>query len=448
MNICALATGMGGAISVIRISGPDAINIVSNICNKPFADANGYTLHYRTLLSDSKIPIDDVLISVFRAPHSYTGEDSVEISCHASRFIINKTLQTLISAGCRQAQPGEFTQRAFLNGKMDLSQAEAVADIIASTNAATHRIAMSQLRGNFSSKLSSLRDHLLHITSLMELELDFSDHEDIEFANRDELISLSNKILIHIKQLADSFRTGEALKSGIPVAIVGKTNVGKSTLLNCLLHEERAIVSDIHGTTRDVIEDTINVRGIDFRFIDTAGLRTTNDTIERIGIERTHKKLKESSIVLWLVDEPLTQETLSSIRAKINNNQSLIIAHNKIDRKHSISTLLETDIPVINISALEGTNIDLLEQALITAANLPEINENDVIVTSARHYDALIKSEKSLKRVIEGLSNSIPNDLLAEDLRETLHHLSEITGGTITSDEVLGNIFKKFCIGK
>lgn len=451
MTICALSTAKGGAIAVVRVSGPDAISIVDKCFvpatkGKTLVGAKGQTLHYGTIANEDGA-IDDVLVSVFRAPHSYTGENSVEISCHASSFIINAILQTLISNGCRQALPGEYTQRAFLNGKMDLSQAEAVADIIASTNAATHRMAMSQLRGNFSSELAELRDKLLHLTALMELELDFSDHEDLEFADRNELISLSQTIYGKVQGLAKSFKTGQALKHGVPVAIVGKTNVGKSTLLNRLLHEDKAIVSDIHGTTRDVIEDTINVRGIDFRFIDTAGLRATNDEIERIGIERTRQKLSEATIVLWLVDEALTQESIATIQSQVNN-QKLIIVHNKIDLEGSIDTLLETHVPVISISAKQNIGIDLLEDALIEAADIPEIKENDIVVTSARHYEALVRAGEALQRVNDGLRTTMPTDLLAEDLKDCISALGEITGGAISHSETLSLIFSEFCIGK
>ena len=471
MNICALSTAKGGAIAVIRVSGPDAIGIADKLCvpfgkGKSLAEAKGQSLHYCRFMNGEET-VDDVLVSVFRAPHSYTGENSVEISCHASPYVITTILQTLINGGCRQALPGEYTQRAFLNGKMDLSQAEAVADVIASTNAATHRMAMSQLRGNFSSELAQLREKLLHLTTLMELELDFSDHEDLEFADRTELLQLSQTIYDHISRLADSFKTGQALKHGVPVAIVGKTNVGKSTLLNRLLHEDKAIVSDIHGTTRDVIEDTINLRGIDFRFIDTAGLRETDDAVEQIGIERTRKKLSEAAIVLWLIDEDPTTESLSEIKSEIKPTQKLIIVRNKIDRlgmqnaecrmqnNSQIDNNAQTNSAsciqhsaLIKLSAKEGTNIDLLEDALVTAADIPEIKENDIIVTSARHYEALLKAKEALQRVLDGMNLGIPTDLLSEDLRLCLSHLADITGGEISTDEVLGNIFSHFCVGK
>lgn len=451
MNICALSTAKGGAIAVIRVSGPDAISIVDKCFvpvtkGKTLVGAKGQTLHYGTIANEDGA-IDDVLVSVFRAPHSYTGENSVEISCHASSFIINAILQTLISNGCRQALPGEYTQRAFLNGKMDLSQAEAVADIIASTNAATHRMAMSQLRGNFSSELAELRDKLLRLTALMELELDFSDHEDLEFADRSELVSLSQTIYGKVQRLAKSFKTGQALKHGVPVAIVGKTNVGKSTLLNRLLHEDKAIVSDVHGTTRDVIEDTINIRGIDFRFIDTAGLRATNDEIELIGIERTRRKLSEATLVLWLVDDALTRESIADIRNQAGDRK-LIIVRNKMDQEGSVAALVETDVPVVAISAKHDIGMEQLEEALVTAADIPEIRENDVIVTSARHYEALTRAGEALQRVHDGLLTTMPTDLLAEDLKDCISALGEITGGAICHSDTLSLIFSEFCIGK
>ena len=420
MNICALATAQGGAIAVIRVSGEDAISIVSSLSDKPIADAKGYTMHYRNLAG-----IDDVVLSVFRAPHSYTGENSVEISCHASSYIINTILQTLILHGCRQALPGEFTQRAYLNGKMDLSQAEAVAEVIASTNAATHRIAMSQLRGNFSSELATLRERLLHLTSLMELELDFSDHEELEFADRTELRELSDAILAHITRLADSFRLGNALKRGVPVAIIGAPNVGKSTLLNALLGEDKAIVSDIQGTTRDLIEDTITLGDITFRFIDTAGIRHTDDRIELLGIERSRQAASRAQIII-LMNEPGVDFPDVDLR----DDQTVIRITNK----------------TADFQALHGIGLDALRQQLISA--VPQVSEDQFIVTNLRHYEALERAKDSLQLVIDGMQVGIPNDLLAEDLRETLAHLAEITGGQITTDEVLGNIFKNFCIGK
>lgn len=369
--------------------------------------------------------IDEVMVSIFRAPHSYTGEDSVEISCHGSRYILNKVLALLIENGCRQAGPGEFTQRAYLNGKMDLSQAEAVADLIASTNQATHQIAMSQLRGHFSSKLTQLRNQLLKLTSLLELELDFSDHEDLEFADRSELMELTQTIHQHITRLADSFHTGNALKNGIPVAIVGAPNVGKSTLLNALVGEERAIVSDIQGTTRDAIEDTIQLGGITFRFIDTAGIRHTDDQIELMGIDRSIAAAQRALIIIMM-----TEPGTSYPDVPVRDDQTVIRIENKTEQ----------------FQAKFGVGLDQLRQQLINAA--PKTTDADVIVTNARHYDALIRANEHLQRVIYGLQMQLSGDLLSEDLRLTLDTLAEITGGQITPNEVLGNIFKHFCVGK
>ena len=331
-TICALATAPGGALGIIRISGPQALEILSHIFSKNLADANPNTVHFGRLIISDAVPevIDEVLVSVFRAPHSYTGEDSAEISCHGSRYILNKVLELLIQQGCRMANPGEYTMRAYLNGKLDLSQAEAVADLIASSNKATHQMAMSQLRGGISTELSQLRNQLLKLTSLLELELDFSDHEDLEFADRSELLELAKNINNHIVHLAESFERGQAIKQGISVAIVGKTNVGKSTLLNALLKDDRAIVSDVHGTTRDTIEDTIDINGVTFRFIDTAGIRQTSDQVEQIGIERTYAAIDKARIVIWMIDEEPSQEELSKI-TKLCEYKKLIAVRNKID---------------------------------------------------------------------------------------------------------------------
>ena len=448
-TICALATAPGGAIGIIRISGPQSLEILSHVFRGK-GDVMSYpanTIHYghiinktSNLKSQTSNLVDEVMVSIFRAPHSYTGEDSVEISCHGSRYILNKVLALLIENGCRQAGPGEFTQRAYLNGKMDLSQAEAVADLIASTNQATHKIAMSQLRGHFSSKLAQLREQLLKLTSLLELELDFSDHEDLEFADRSELKELTQTIYSHITHLAHSFETGQALKQGIPVAIVGKTNVGKSTLLNRLLRDDRAIVSDVHGTTRDTIEDTIDIKGITFRFIDTAGIRQTTDEVEQIGITRTYATIDKARIVLWLIDTKPSPEEIKDMQLRCEN-KSLIIIQNKIDKTSG-------DFAEIKISAKMGEGIDALEEAIYKAADIPEITENDVIVTNARHYEALTRAQASIQRVIDGMQMQLSGDLLSEDLRQALDTLSEITGGQITPNEVLGNIFKHFCVGK
>ena len=444
-TICALATAPGGAIGIIRISGPQALEILSRVFTKDVSAAPANTIHYGHIKNGAEI-VDEVMASLFRAPHSYTGEDSVEISCHGSRYILNKVLNLLIAEGCRQAGPGEFTQRAYLNGKMDLSQAEAVADLIASTNQATHQIAMSQLRGHFSSKLAQLREQLLKLTSLLELELDFSDHEDLEFADRSELMELTKTIDNHITHLSNSFETGQAIKQGIPVAIVGKTNVGKSTLLNRLLKDDRAIVSDVHGTTRDTIEDTIDIKGITFRFIDTAGIRQTQDEVEQIGITRTYAAIDKARIVLWLIDsEPSTKEINDILQR--TDNKKLIVIKNKADKADN-NSYNSLKLPFISISAKYGKGIEELEQAIYEAADIPTLKENDIIVTNARHYEALVRAHEHIQRVIDGLQMQLSGDLLSEDLRLTLDTLAEITGGQITPNEVLGNIFKNFCVGK
>ncbi len=393
-----------------------------------------------------------MLVSVFRAPHSYTGEDSVEISCHGSRYILNKVLELLIAKGCRMANPGEYTQRAFLNGKLDLSQAEAVADLIASTNQATHQLAMSQLRGGISSELAKLREQLLKMTSLLELELDFSDHEDLEFADRTELEELANKIDNHIVKLAHSFETGQALKQGIPVAIVGKTNVGKSTLLNKLLKDDRAIVSDVHGTTRDTIEDVIDIQGIQFRFIDTAGIRQTTDEVEQIGIHRTFQAMHKARIILWLIDQQPTSEDIQEILQNIGDKQ-LIIIQNNIDKTSDLSIDLSAisdshDYSFVQISAKHNLHLDTLESAIYKAAHLPTISDADIIITNARHYDALQRAHTTMQRLLASMQHQLSGDLLSEDLRLVLDQLAEITGGQITTHEVLGNIFTHFCVGK
>ena len=423
-TICALATATGGALGIIRISGPQTLEILSRVFTKDLSVAQPNTIHYG-YIKDGPEVIDEVLVSIFRAPHSYTGDDGAEISCHGSRYIMNKVLELLIQQGCRMAEPGEFTQRAYLNGKMDLSQAEAVADLIASTNKATHQIAMSQLRGHFSSELAQLREQLLRLTSLLELELDFSDHEDLEFADRSELLELTKKIDDHITRLAESFETGQAIKQGIPVAIVGKTNVGKSTLLNRLLKEDRAIVSDIHGTTRDTIEDTIDIQGITFRFIDTAGIRHTDDAIERIGIDRSMAAAQRARIILMMTEPGVAYPDIT-----VRDDQTVIRIENKTE----------------TFQAKYGVGLDALRQRLIDAA--PKTNVNDVIVTNVRHYDALLRAHDSIQRVIDGLQQQLSGDLLSEDLRQALDTLAEITGGQITPQETLNNIFQHFCVGK
>ena len=445
-TICALATAPGGALGIIRVSGPQSLEILSRIFTKNLSEAQPNTIHYGHIKDEVEI-IDEVMVSIFRAPHSYTGEDSAEISCHGSRYILNKVLELLVQQGCRMAEPGEYTMRAYLNGKLDLSQAEAVADLIASSNQATHHLAMSQLRGHFSSELAQLRAQLLKLTSLLELELDFSDHEDLEFADRTELDKLAKNINKHISKLIHSFETGQALRQGIPVAIIGKTNVGKSTLLNRLLKDDRAIVSNVHGTTRDTIEDTIDIKGVTFRFIDTAGIRQTTDEVEKIGIGRTYSAMEKARIILWIIDEKPTNEETNEITHH-TGNKKVIIIRNKSDLSES-NALTIADFPIISISAKFGTNIDALETVIYEAAGIPTLADSDIIVTNARHYDALTRAQESLSRVISSLQAQVPGDLVAEDLRQVLSELSEITGeGQITPNEVLGNIFKNFCVGK
>ncbi|MBO4892172.1 MAG: tRNA uridine-5-carboxymethylaminomethyl(34) synthesis GTPase MnmE [Prevotella sp.] len=456
-TICALATAPGGALGTIRISGPQALEILSHVF-RGSGDVLTYaanTIHYGYIveydsMSHHPLPIDEVMVSVFKTPHSFTGEDSVEISCHGSRYILNKVLELLVRNGCRMANPGEFTQRAYLNGKMDLSQAEAVADLIASSNKATHQMAMSQLRGHFSNELSHLREQLLKLTTLLELELDFSDHEDLEFADRSELLELAEKTDAHILKLVHSFETGQALKQGIPVAIVGKTNVGKSTLLNRLVKDDRALVSDIHGTTRDTIEEAMEIQGVSFRFIDTAGIRQTSDTVEKMGIERTYQMIDKARIILWLIDEAPKPDELHDMQERCKD-KSLIIIQNKIDKEEADLnySLFTNHYSLIKISAKKSIGLDTLEAAIYEAADIPTLSESDVIVSSTRHYHALLSAHKNLAQVIEGLHQNISGDLLSENLRLVLSDLGEITGdGLISSQEVLNNIFSHFCVGK
>ena len=457
-TICAIATAQGGAIGCIRVSGPEAIEITSCIftpaaTNRELGDSKPYTLTFGRIYDGSEV-IDEVLVSLFRAPHSYTGENSTEITCHGSAYILQKVLQLLIKNGCRMAAPGEYTQRAFLNGKMDLSQAEAVADLIASSSAATHRLAMSQMRGGFSKELATLRDQLLHFTSLIELELDFSDHEELEFADRSELCHLANNIEKVIARLVNSFNVGNAIKNGVPVAIIGETNAGKSTLLNVLLNEDKAIVSDIHGTTRDIIEDTVNIGGITFRFIDTAGIRETSDTIESLGIERTFQKLDQAEIVLWMIDATNAQAQITQLAGQLLprcERKQLILVYNKADLVDNIQNSIPDNFPdnvqSITLSAKKREHIEELQRMLITSAHLPTITQNDVIVTNVRHYEALNNALEAIHRVQEGLTNNISGDFISQDIRDCIFHLSDIAG-EVTNDMVLHNIFQHFCIGK
>jgi len=460
-TITAISTAPGvGGIAVIRVSGKDAISNSNHIFRskkKSFSllEQAANTISFGSIVNAKKETIDEVLIAIFRAPHSFTGEDVVEISCHGSVFVQQQILHLLLENGCVLAQPGEFTQRAFLNGKMDLSQAEAVADLIASTSAASHRMAMNQMRGGFSTELMKLRTQLLNFVSLVELELDFNE-EDVEFADRNQLKTLATDIEQVIDKLSDSFKVGNALKNGIPVALVGETNVGKSTLLNVLLNEEKAIVSDIHGTTRDVIEDSVIINGVTFRFIDTAGIRDTKDKIESMGIERTYQKIEQASIVLWILDcTQVTEhiEWLTERIAKRSAGKKVILVFNKIDKiaeeERDVLNLLfeQFEGERIYISARERINTEGLKKALIQAAQLPEITSADVVVSNIRHYEALQNAHSAICRVIDGIEIGISGDFLSQDIRECMHFLGEITG-QISNDEILGNIFGKFCIGK
>ena len=453
-TICALATAPGGALHIIRMSGPQSLEIVGKIIDKPTDRWQPNSLHYAHVLDHGQV-LDEVVVSCYKAPHSYTGEDCCEISCHGSTYIAHRLLQVLADNGATMAQPGEFTQRAFLNGKLDLSQAEAVADLIASKSKAAHRMAMNQLRGRFSSELQQLREQLLRLTSLLELELDFSDHEDLEFADRNDLLQLATAIDCHISRLAMSYKAGQAIKEGIAVAIVGETNVGKSTLLNRLLKENRAIVSDIHGTTRDTIEDTTQIGGLTFRFIDTAGLRQTDDAIEQIGIQRTHEAIRRASIVIWLTDERPANRQIDEMYT-LTADKTLIVVQNKTDllKDNSLPACQKPEAwtcPMHFISAKTGEGIEALEQAICQAAQIPDLAPDQTIISSARHYHALVHAQDSLQRVVNGLANPTPivtNDLIAEDLRIVLQDLAEITGGQITPQETLNNIFSHFCVGK
>jgi tRNA modification GTPase len=461
LTICAIASPPGmGAIATIRLSGEKALEIADSVFSSPkagkkLAAQKPNTLHFGSIMDHDEL-IDQVVVSIFRAPHSFTGEDVVEISCHGSAYVQQRILQLLIARGARMAGPGEFTQRAFLNGKMDLSQAEAVADLIASTNRAAQKVAMNQMRGGFSSELSKLRHELLNFISLIELELDFSE-EDVEFADRAQLTNLVDRIESMLRKLKNSFQLGNVIKNGIPVAIVGETNVGKSTLLNALLNEEKALVSDIHGTTRDVIEDVVYIHGTAFRFFDTAGIRETTDVIESMGIERSYSKLEQATIVILVVDTQNKFEVIAhriaKIKKRLNTAQHLIIAANKTDTGNweTIEKLRNLELPanekLVFMAAKQKTNLDELIQEMQRAVSLEAIDEDAVIVTNVRHLDALTRALESIERVQLGMQNHISGDFLAQDIRECLHFLGEITG-EISTDEILGHIFKNFCIGK
>ena len=469
-TICALATPQGGAISVIRISGDKAIEYVSRIFTPrkglPLAERKTHTVAFGDISTDGKEVLDEVLVTIMRAPHSYTGEDCVEISCHASSYITQQLLVALLDMGARQAAPGEFTMRAFMSGKMDLSSAEAVADLIASTSRASHRLAMNQLKGGFSNELGKLRDKLLKLTTLMELELDFSE-EDVAFADRQELQALCEEVETVMTRLADSFSIGNAVKNGVPVAIVGETNTGKSTLLNALLKEDRAIVSDISGTTRDTIEGMMTIGGVTFRFVDTAGVRETHDVVEQMGIERTLEQLKKSSIALWMIDpmaDPAQIEELAQKLLPMCAGKKLAVLVNKCDivEPDALEKVMEWSRQMVDkygaeaewdehdlwtISARHGVNIHRLEEFLVRSAAIPDISAEDVVVTNARHYEALKRALDNIREVQTGLADGIPGDLVSEPLRAAIRNLSEILG-ELTTDEVLGSIFANFCIGK
>ena len=444
-TIVAPATAAGGAIAVVRVSGREALALCDRIFRgrRPLAEADGYTVHYGEIMDGDRI-VDDVLATVFRAPHSYTGEDSVEISCHGSSYIVSEILRLLTAAGGRMAQPGEFTIRAYLAGKLDLSQAEAVADTIAASSRAAHALASTQMRGGYSDELEQLRDKLLNLTSLLELELDFSE-EEVEFADRTTLRETMQRIGREIDRLRNSFSLGNTIKEGVAVAIAGAPNVGKSTLLNRLLNEERAMVSEIAGTTRDVIEERANIGGVLFRFLDTAGIRSTDDRLERMGIERTMESIRRAQIVIHMIDATLP-ETFSNLDFALRPDQQLLTVANKIDKAPASLRLPEN---AIGISAKQGTGLDRLCDALRGAVDTEALYHGDPVVSNNRHYEALTTARESLARALEGLVNGLPTDLLSEDIRQVIHHLGSITArGAIAPDEVLRNIFSKFCIGK
>ncbi len=451
-NIIAMATPQGvGAIAVIRISGPNAIKIgnsqFKSVSNKDLTQLNSHTIHLGHIIDDQK-ELDKVLVSIFKAPNSYTGENVIEISCHGSSFIQQQILQLFLRKGCRMASPGEFTLRAFLNGKMDLSQAEAVADLIASDSESSHEIAMQQMRGGFSNEIKKLREELLNFASLIELELDFSQ-EDVEFANRDQFKQLLERISEVLKKLIDSFALGNVIKNGIPVAIVGEPNVGKSTLLNALLNEERAIVSNIPGTTRDTVEDQISLKGINFRFIDTAGIRETADVVEKIGIERTFDKVEKARLIIYLFDGSSKDiSPFENIKKQFPDKELLPIC-NKVDLLNDTSAdhIKKTIPDTLFISAKQKKGILELEQKLLSLVDSGRLQSGESIVTNGRHYDSLLKALEEIQKVKEGMEVGLSSDLMAIDIREALYHLGEITG-SVTTDELLGNIFSSFCIGK
>jgi tRNA modification GTPase len=457
-TIVALATPSGaGAIAIIRISGKDAITVAASVFTsvngKDIAKQKSHTLHLGFIEDDGKV-YDQVLLSLFKGPNSYTGENTVEISCHGSVFIQQQIIQLLIRRGCRIANAGEFTLRAFLNGKLDLSQAEAVADLIASDNEASHQVAMQQMRGGFSNEIAKLREELLNFASLIELELDFSE-EDVEFADRSQFNDLLNRIEFVLKRLIDSFAVGNVIKNGIPVAIVGEPNVGKSTLLNALLNEERAIVSDIAGTTRDTIEDEIVIDGIGFRFIDTAGIRETQDVVEGIGIKKTFEKISQAQVVLYLCPFVNNTQDLNSVVIEIekiknqNSLKPLLIIGNKKDLYTSSQvTEIEKAIPgIVFISAKTGEGVQLVKDKLLSLVNTGGLRNNETIITNTRHYDSLLKALEEVEKVKWGLQGGLSADLMAIDIRQALYYFGEITG-QVTNDELLGNIFANFCIGK